>query len=127
MKPEPEMEARGLKAYEQVCAFEALRRKKLPLIYAGFTALTAAVGALLVVFQQASLGVCVLICAACFGLGSNWNWSRQRMRYEANLIVVNDMEKTYGDELPWVKVEKHFEALAKLQRELAMEKQAQEE
>jgi len=45
MKLTPEMETKGLKAYEQVRAFEALQRRGLPWIYAGFTGIMVVLGA----------------------------------------------------------------------------------
>lgn len=122
MKLTPEIEARGLKAYEQVCAFEALRRRKLPWIYAGFTLILLASGVAMLDFKELKLAEVFLISAFFFGLGSGLSWRKLLARYAANAKLVEELETTYGDELPWIKVEKHFAELAKLQRELAMEK-----
>jgi len=127
MKLTPEIEAKGLKAYEQVCAFEALRRRKLPWIYTGFSLLLAALGVLMLRHDQLKLAEAFLLGAVLFAWGSGWSWRKLMARYAVNVQVVNELEKTYGDQLQWVKVEKHFAALAKLQRELAMEKRAEGE
>jgi hypothetical protein len=43
-------------------------------------------------------------------------------RYTKNLRLLAEQEKVYGDQLPWVQVEKHLAALDRLKRELEQEK-----
>ena len=48
-------------------------------------------------------------------------WQRLTRRYAINLEFLAGLEKLYGDDLPWLQVERHFAALEALQAELAAE------
>ena len=123
MKPEPEMEARGLKAYEQVRAFERLRTWRLPLVYAVAPIVPAVLGV-----AAWRLGYPALFAAgaafAMFMAVRVWlEWKRLHRNYEENLVLLAKLEATYGDALPWVQVENHFAALEELKREIARERE----
>ncbi len=122
MKLTPELETKGLRAYEQVRAFEALERRGLPWIYAVFTIILVLMGGVMLRIHQPTLGVAFVICAGCFMLGSSLSWRRERRRYGENLVILAEMERTYGDQLPWVQVEKHFAELDQLKRDLEEER-----
>ena len=121
-KPTPEIEAQGLRAYEQARAFERIRAWRLPVSYSvppvAFTAL--GVAALLTHHPMLS--------AVAFGLTPlvvvrMWlEWKRLLRLYGENLALLARLESTYGDALPWVQVEQHFAALEELKREIAEEK-----
>ncbi len=53
---------------------------------------------------------------------SGWHWYRLKTRYAKNLQLLTEMEKTHGDQLPWIKMENHFAQLEQLKRDLAQEK-----
>jgi hypothetical protein len=117
------MEARGLKAYEQVRAFERLRTWRLPLVYAVAPIVPAVLGV-----AAWRLGYPALFAAgaafAMFMAVRVWlEWKRLHRNYEENLVLLAKLEATYGDALPWVQVEKHFVALEELKREIAEERE----
>jgi hypothetical protein len=121
-KPTSEMEARGLKAYEQARAFERLRTWRLPLVYASAPLVPAALGA-----GAWRLGYPALfaggVAFAVFIAARAWlEWKRLRRRYDENLALLATLEAAYGDALPWVRVENHFAALEALKREIAEER-----
>ena len=119
MKATPEIEAKGLRAYEQARAFERL-------------AADAAAGELWRFHADAGgrgdfrlgdgasrdAGVC-LAGTVIIGLICAYQWKTLKTRYAENIALLAELEKTYGDDLPWVEVEKHFAALEELQREMA--------
>jgi hypothetical protein len=123
MKLTPEIETQGMRAYEQVCAFEALQRRGLPHIYAGFAGLLVASG--LVAFRKGypSVAAGLLAGAVLFGIWTWLDWHRQKARYAKNLKLVAELEEAYGDQLPWIQVENHFAELERLQREMEEEEQ----
>jgi hypothetical protein len=122
MKLTPELETKGLKAYEQVRAFEALQRRGLPWIYGGFVVVLVVLGAVTLGLSVPRLAAAFGICAVWFALWSGLNWRKQKARYGENLRRVGEMEALYGNQLPWVQVEAHFAALEKLKGELARER-----
>ena len=108
------MEARGLRAYEQARAFERLRSWRLPVWYAVFPLVQALISIALWATgraRMAEVGFFVAILLV-------WLvWSQWRMlcgRHAENLRLLAELEKTHGDELPWVKMENHFAELEKL-------------
>jgi hypothetical protein len=125
-KPSPEIEAAGLLAYEQAGAFETVHRRRLPLVYSVLTLLYMAGALTLVKFGHRTAA------DSCLGMGIFlplffwWQWRRQEARYRENLRLLADLERQYGDALSWIQVERHFEALEKLHRELAQEKANEE-
>jgi hypothetical protein len=124
MKPTPEIEARGLKAYEQVRAFERLRGWRLPVSYAIFVAIPLVFGWVALRSGYEGMGEFQFGVAFLFAVIAVFQWKHLKERHVRNLALVADLERTYGDELPWVQVNNHFAALEKLQREIAEEKAA---
>ncbi len=120
-KPTPEIEARGLKAYEQARAYERLRTWRLPLTYSLAPVLPAVLGAAL--WQMGYPALCAAgVCFSGFIALRVWlEWKRLKRQYQDNLVFLAKLEATYGGVLPWVQVEHHFAALEKLNRELAEE------
>ncbi|HEX4141332.1 MAG TPA: hypothetical protein VHY09_13365 [Candidatus Methylacidiphilales bacterium] len=121
-KPTPEIEAQGLKAYEQARAFERIRAWRLPVAYTMPSVAFMALGA------AAWLTHHLFLSAACFGLAPlvavrMWfEWRRLWRLYEDNLALLARLEEAYGDALPWVQVEHHFAALEDLKRKIAADK-----
>lgn len=121
MKPSPEVEAAGLKAYEQAGAFERLQTWRLPVSY-GVVLLVPVMGSLLALhWGRGTMAWVQFISAVLFAVLCRWNWLRLKARYEANLKLLAALEEEYGEELSWVKMENHFAALEELQRELEEE------
>jgi hypothetical protein len=124
MKPSAEIEAKGLTAYEQARAFERLRSWRLPVTYC-----LAPLLPLLLGLAGWRLGHPVL-----FGAGvifamvmavRGWTeWKRLKARHEANRRLLAELENTYGEDLPWLQMERHFAELEKLKREMAAEKES---
>ena len=123
MKPSPEIEIKGLKAYEQAGAFERLRTWRLPLSYAVFVLIPVVNGVLLLKYEHVAMAWGNFICAVLFSCFGWWHWLRLKARYAKNLQLLAELEHLYGEQLPWVQVEKHFAALEELQRELAEERE----
>jgi len=122
----PEIEARGLKAYEQTRAFERLRAWRLPVSYGIFVLIPIGFGFATLAVGYKAMGVAQLGVAVLFAVGARLNWKQLEKRYAENLKVVAEMEEAYGDALPWVKVERHFAELEKLREELAQEREAKD-
>jgi hypothetical protein len=121
MKATPEIEAKGLRAYEQARAFERVRPMRLPVSYS----ISALLPAGMAIFawetgHPVTAGVC-LAGAVIVGLICVFQWKTLKTRYAENLALLAELEKIYGDDLPWLEVEKHFAALEELQREMAEE------
>jgi len=118
----PKVEADGLRTYEQVCAFEQLQRRRLPMIYGEFTLLFVACGLWMFMGKHLELAMVCLVTAVLFSVGAWLNWRMLSQRHAKNLEILAALEATYGDELPWIKVENHFAALEQLKRDLEEEK-----
>ena len=68
-------------------------------------------------------GLCFMAAAASGTLA--WRHDQWlRARHEKNLRLLQNLETRYGRDAPWLQVERHLEALAKLERELAEERAA---
>ena len=117
MKPTPEVEAQGLKAYERVCAFEQLRRRRLPLFYAAVSTVWIVIGLWAWGRVHNTYTVLNLIVGIVFAVGCWLHWLKLKHNYLRNLDTVNGLERTYGDALSWVQVEKHFAEIEKIQQE----------
>ena len=126
MKPSPEIEVKGLKAYEQAGAFERLRTWRLPLSYIVFVLIPLVNGIVLLKHGHAAMAWRNLGCALLFSFFTWWHWLRLKMRYAQNLQLLAELERLYGDQLSWVKMEKHFAELEELQRELEEERREAE-
>jgi len=115
----PEIEARGMKAYEQARAFERVRTWRLPLSYAVFVLVPVLNGGLMwesghTILAEFSLVVTVLLVMV------SWlHWRGLKARYAGNLQLLAELKAAHGDQLPWIQVENHLAALEQLKRELA--------
>jgi len=117
----PEMEAKGMKAYEQVRAFERLRTWRLPLAYGVFVSIPALTGVAMWEYgfeQPSELTFCF---AVGFAVVSWFHWRQLKAIYAANLKLLADLDALHGELLPWRQVEKHLAELEQLKRELADE------
>jgi hypothetical protein len=122
MKLTPQAESEGLRAYEQVRAFERLRSWRLPLSYLLFSLIPMVTGIGVLKMGHTTLGELHLATALFFMTGSCFHWHWLLKRYAKNLGLLAEQERLYGDQLPWVQVEKHFAALDRLKSELDREK-----
>jgi hypothetical protein len=107
----------GLKAYEQTLAFAALRRKKLPWVYGLFPVLLAIMGALVLTSGFRLAGSACFITAVLFAIYSAWNWSRLRKLDAANRALLARLQAQYGDELPWLEVERQMTQIRQIEAE----------
>ena len=48
-----------------------------------------------------------------------FQWKQLAARHARNLRLLAELKAEYGEQLPWVQVEKHFAALEELKREIA--------
>ena len=118
----PEDEARGLKAYEQVQAFERLRSWRLPLSVIVCALVPAVSGGWMLVLGDHPILTTLNFTIALFLAWIGWfQWKRLLARHARNLRLLAQMKTEHGDALPWVKVENHLAELEKLKRELAEE------
>ena len=127
MKPTPEIEATGLRAYEQAAAFERIRTWRLPLTYAFFPIIPFIIAE--AAWKEARPNIAMAYFALAIGLiiMGFGQWRRQSARYAENIKLLAELEQTYGDQLPWVQVENHFAALEKLEEDIAQEKRKETE
>jgi hypothetical protein len=117
MKPTPDIEAKGLKAYEQVRAYERLKSWRLPLTYIIFALIPALCGAWMWATGYTTLAWINFLLAAFLAWQGRFQWKQLRARHANNLRLLAGLEAEYGDQLSWVQVEKHFAALEKLKQE----------
>jgi fatty acid desaturase len=116
MIPQAESDA-GLLAYEQTLAFAALRRKRLPWIYALFTLVLVGLGG---AGLMARVPILTLVCWGCalfFALFAIWNWRRLQALDVRNRALLAQLHAQYGDDLPWLEVERQMAEVAKIQAE----------
>jgi hypothetical protein len=115
----PEVEAKGLTAYEQARAFERMRSWRLPVTYALAPILPLALGVAAWRLGYTPLLVAGILFSIFIALRVWMEWKRLRRQYAENLALLANLEKTYGHALPWVQVEHHLAALEELKREIA--------
>jgi hypothetical protein len=121
MKLAPDIETNGLRAYEQARAFERMRTWRLPASYLLFFLIPVITVIFAWKIGHMILAEFSLVMAVFLAVVSWLHWQRLQLRYSQNLGLLADLERTYGDELPWIQVEKHMAALDELKRELAEE------
>jgi signal transduction histidine kinase len=109
-------EARGMKAYEQARAYERLRSWRLPLSFVLFAMVPALSGAWMWSIGQTSLAWLNFFAAVGLAWMGRFQWKQLRARHARNLRLLAELEAEYGDQLPWIQVEKHFAELEKLKR-----------
>jgi len=115
----PETEARGMKAYEQMLAFERLRSWRLPLTFVFFPLMGFFAGALLWATHHETLAWLNFIIAAFLAWLARFQWKQLVARHARNQRLLAELRAEHGEKLPWVQVEKHFAALEELKREIA--------
>jgi hypothetical protein len=115
----PDLEARGLKAYEQARAFERLRSWRLPLTFAVFALVPALSGAWMWHLGHTAMAGLNFVAALFLAWMGRLQWKHLCVRYARNLRLLAELKAEYGDALPWIQVEKHFAALDQLKQELA--------
>jgi hypothetical protein len=115
----PDMEARGMKAYEQARAFERLRSWRLPLTFALFALVPALSGAWMWATGHVTLAGLNFFAAVLLAWMGRFQWKQLRARHARNLRLLAELKAEHGDELPWIRVENHFAELEKLHREMA--------
>jgi len=121
MKPPLDVEAKGLKAYEQAGAFERIRSWRLPLRYFLVSLVPVVNGIGMWRINYQILATLNFLTALFFALASWFHWKKLRARYTENLRLLAELKGKYGDQLPWIEVENHFAALEQLKRDLAEE------
>ena len=115
----PEIEREGWLAYEQARAFENLRRKRVPEIYAGIFVVVIIATLITALTHPKSIMAAGGFGAAAIYAVVGWlKWSSLRMRHAHNLRRLAELEAQYGMNLPWLEVERHLAALAELRSEL---------
>ena len=115
----PDTEARGMKAYEQACAFERLRSWRLPLNLVVFALVLAVSGAWMRATGHTTMAALDFFAAVLLAWMGWSQWKRFRARHARNLRLLEELKAEYGDELPWIQVENHFTELERLKREMA--------
>ncbi len=113
----PDIEARGLKAYEQARAFERLRSWRLPLTYAAFVVAPTLSGTLMWVIGHTTLAGFNFFVAIILAWMGRFQWKQLEARHAKNLRLLEDLMAEYGEALPWIQVERHLAELELVQRE----------
>lgn len=108
-----------MKAYEQARAFERLRSWRLPVTFAAFALIPALSGVLMWSLGHTTMAWLNFGVAVFLAWMGQFQWKQLRARYARNLRLLAEMKAEYGDQLPWIQVEKHFAALAELKREMS--------
>jgi hypothetical protein len=109
----------GLLAYEQVQAFAALRRKKLPLVYVAFPLLLSVMGVVAALSAAPLLACICLFSAVVFSIFALWNWRRLRRLDVDNRKLLAQLEAKHGADLPWLEVERQQAEIRKILAEQA--------
>ena len=109
----------GLLAYEQVQAFASVRRRRLPLIYVLFPIVLVIAGVVSFVEDVWNLGVTCFFSAGLFAFIAVMNWRRLQERDAHNRTLLAELQAKYGDDLPWLQVERQMAEIEKLKAEMA--------
>jgi len=118
----PEIEAQGLQAYERALAYERLRTWRLPAIYVACTVVPLVCGVALWWMEHPYWALSQIAFALFFVGSAYFHWRKLATEYAANVLLLAELEKTYGHDLPWIKMEKHFAELRQLESDIAREK-----
>jgi hypothetical protein len=122
MKPTAEIEAKGTQAYEQARAFERLRTWRLPVTYIVFPILPLIIGVVVLEMGHETMAMLQFGVAILFAIGAWFQWRRLLTRYARNVELLAELEREYGDQLPWIQVENYFAELEDLRREMEEER-----
>jgi hypothetical protein len=122
MKPTPEIEAQGLRAYEQARAFERIRTWRLPVVYTAIPLFVALYGVATWKTGHPNIAELSWLLAVLLAGAVCLKWNNLRSQYARNVKLLAEMERTYGDKLPWIQVERHMAAVDELQRDIAAKK-----
>jgi hypothetical protein len=107
----------GLLAYEQVQAFAALRRKQVVVAYICLPALLALAGAAGMLAGWPAVGALVVAAAIGCAMFAAWNWRRLRELDAKNRNLLAQLEAKYGEELPWLQVERQLAEIRRIEAE----------
>jgi hypothetical protein len=119
-----EIEVKGLTAYEQARAFENLQRRGMAWIYLVGVLLFVLVCGIAAATVPRPVAKMLAVANAVVVVFVVWaHWRRLRERYAKNLVILAELKREYGENLPWLKMERHFADLAELQRELKEERE----
>jgi len=110
-----------MKAYEQARAFERLRSWRLPLSFIVCALVPALSGAWMWGLGHTAMAWLNFAIAVFLAWMGRFQWRQLRSRYERNLRLLAELKAEFGDQLPWIQVEKHFAELEKLKQEMAEE------
>jgi hypothetical protein len=105
----------GLTAYEQVLAFAAVRRRRLPLIYVLFPIVLVIAGVVSCVDGAGNLGAVCFFSAVLFAFLALGNWRRLQARDVQNRALLAELQAKYGENLPWLEVERQMAEIEKIQ------------
>src|ERR1035441_9736798 len=94
----PEIEARGMKAYEQARAFERLRSWRLPLSYAVFAVVPAMIGAAMWSIGHTTMAGFNFLAAVFLAWMGRSHWKTLRASYAENLRLLRSEERRVGKE-----------------------------
>ncbi len=67
-------------------------------------------------------GLLAFALTALLSIGAWKHWRELQARYERNRQRLAELEREYGEDLPWLQMERHMAALKELQRELEEER-----
>jgi hypothetical protein len=109
----------GLLAYEQVQAFASVRRRRLPLIYVLFPIVLVSAGVGAMRGGVENLGAICFLSAVMFAFIAIGNWRWLKARDVRNRALLADLQAKYGDDLPWLQVERQLAEIEKLKTEMA--------
>jgi hypothetical protein len=115
----PEETEAGLAAYEQVQAFGALRRRNMGTIYAIFPIVLLVAGAAIAAAGWPGFGALTAASAIGFALFAWWNWKRLHELDVRNRRLLAQFKVKYGEELPWLQVERQLAEIRRIQAEQA--------
>jgi len=118
MIPNAESDA-GTLAYEQVQAFASLRRKRVGLIYVLFPIVLVVMGVAACLDGVVRLGLACLGSALLSAFFAAWNWRRLLAQDQRNRARLARLQAQYGDDLPWLQVERQLAEIRRIQEEEA--------
>jgi hypothetical protein len=63
------------------------------------------------------MGAACLVVALLFALYAGWNWRRLLALDEANRALLARLQGQYGDDLPWLEVERQMAEIRRIEAE----------